>query len=71
MAVDLEPVGTARVQMAAGVEVALTENVVQAKRLDHRDSVGGVQDVVVPSYRVRMDKEHDVGESRVIFEDVG
>lgn len=71
VAVDFEPVGAARGEVAAGVEVALPEDVVQVERINSREGVAGVEVVVVPGRWVRMDEEHDVGKTGVIFEDVG
>lgn len=71
MAVYLEPVGTAWVKVAASIEVALAEHVVQVEGIDDHDGVGGLKGVIVPGCAVRVDKEHYVGEIWVIFEDVG
>lgn len=69
--IDAQPVRTARVEVAAGVEVALAHDVGEFEAGDAGEHVDIVEDVVVPGFTVWVDEEHDVGETVVVVQDVG
>ncbi len=69
--VDVQPVWTPWIQVAASIEVSLSNDVRVAEEFDRLGRIDVQEDVVVPGRFVRMEKEHHVGHRVVMVDDVG
>ena len=69
--VDVQPVWTPWVQVAACIEVSLSNDVGVAEEFDGLGRIDVQQDIVVPGRFVRMEKEDHVGQRVVMVDDVG
>ena len=69
--VDVQPVRAAGVEMAARVEVALSDDVRAGQTIDGLWSGEGEEDVVVPGVLVRVHENHDVWKVGVVVNYVG